>query len=130
VQNCLVGFQYHEPEPYLLWQKCIIEDYESSTGIFINSKSEEEALAWGIEVANAVLRRTNNDSSLSVTAFGYECWIESEPEKSGWQHCLSFFQEIVVGDLPNLKKIGTSAYVAWCKENVIKYQALLLATAS
>ena len=121
MQKYLVGLQYHEPELYALWQKGVVEDYESSTGIFVNAESEGEALAWGMEVANAVLREANNDSSLSAGAFGYSCWIERYPEKSDWQHCLSFFQEVAVGELPNVEKMSTSAYVVWCKENSIEY---------
>ena len=121
MQKYLVGLQYHEPESYALWQKGVVEDYESSTGIFVKAKSEGEALAWGREVANAVLRAANNDSSLSAEAFGYECWIESDPDKSDWQHCLSFFQEVAVGELPNVEKMSASAYAVWCKENGIEY---------
>ncbi|SFQ54381.1 hypothetical protein SAMN05216229_1372 [Geopseudomonas sagittaria] len=121
MQTYLVGLQYHEPESYALWKNGVVEDYESSTGIFVKAKSEGEALAWGMEVANAVLRAANNDSGLSAGTFGYECWIEHNPEKSDWQHCLSFFQEVAVGELPNIEKMSAFAYSVWCKENGIEY---------
>lgn len=42
----LVIFQYHEPEPLQLFERGVIEDYESTTGVFITAASEEEALNW------------------------------------------------------------------------------------
>lgn len=35
----LVIFQYHEPEPRQLFERGLIEDYESSTGVFIKAES-------------------------------------------------------------------------------------------
>ncbi len=42
----LIGFSYHEPEPYALWNRGVIEDYESSTGVFIEASTPSEALEW------------------------------------------------------------------------------------
>jgi hypothetical protein len=33
----LIGFTYHEPESWELFQKGIIEDCESSTGVYITA---------------------------------------------------------------------------------------------
>ena len=47
----LVGFSYHEPESYALWQRDITEDFESSTGLWITADTPAEAIAWGKRVA-------------------------------------------------------------------------------
>ena len=67
----LVGFDFHEPEPFALWNKGVIEDFESSTGIFVTAGSADEALAWGREIAQALLLKENKDESLNWAALGY-----------------------------------------------------------
>ena len=109
----LVIFQYHEPEPRQLFERGVIEDYESSTGVFINAESAAEALIWCEAVAQELLRRSNDDRSLDWKRLGYSCWIELTPEKSSWGHCLSFFQHVQVGEMPNVDAMGTPAYVSW-----------------
>lgn len=111
----LVGVQYHEPESYALWKRGVIEDYESSTGLFIEAESSDEAIAWANKVAEALLRKVNSDESLQWKDYGYGCWIEEDPETSGWKHCLPFFQRVKVGEWPNFAKMGTPAYVEWSK---------------
>lgn len=87
----LVIFQYHEPEPLQLFERGVIEDYESTTGVFITAASEEEALNWCKAIAQALLCHCNDDRSLDWTRFGHSCWIEPDPGKSTWGHCLDFF---------------------------------------
>ncbi|MFS8049896.1 hypothetical protein [Rhizobium sp. BR 314] len=41
-----IGILYHEPESMALWQKGIIEDCVSSTGLFIKAETSDVALAW------------------------------------------------------------------------------------
>ncbi|WP_244134837.1 hypothetical protein [Burkholderia gladioli] len=40
----LVIFQYHEPEPRQLFERGVVEDYESTTGVFIVADSADDAL--------------------------------------------------------------------------------------
>src|SRR5262249_7048195 len=84
----LVMFQYHEPESLQLFERGVIEDYESTTGVFITANSAEEALIWCNAIAQEVLWRCNDDRSLDWQQSGYSCWIESDPETSSWSHCL------------------------------------------
>lgn len=42
----LVIFQYHEPEPRQLFERGVVEDYESTTGVFIAADSADDALIW------------------------------------------------------------------------------------
>lgn len=109
----LLGFAFHEPEPIADWNRGLIEDYESSTGLFVEADSRAEAMAWGEEVAQALLRHVNRDNSLNWKAFGYPCWIEESPTMSCWSHCLDFFLRVRVGEMPNLEKMGTAAYSHW-----------------
>lgn len=87
----LVIFQYREPEPLQLFERGVAEDYESTTGVFINAESDEEALIWSGAIAQERLRYCNGDRSLDWKYMGYTNWIESNPEKLPWSHCLSFF---------------------------------------
>jgi len=111
----LIGFSFHEPEPFAQWQRGLIEDYESSTGIWITADNHREALAWAEQVAQAVHRRVNNDPSADWREAGHFCWLEESPTQSGWTHCLSFFQHVGVGEMPPLEEMGTDAYDRWQK---------------
>jgi len=108
-------FQYHEPESRRLFERGVIEDYESTTGVFITANSAEEALIWCNAIAQEVLWHCNDDRSLDWKQSGYSCWIESDLETSSWSHCLGFFQHVLVGEMPNVDAMGTDAYVSWQK---------------
>jgi len=108
----LVGICYHEAEPFTRWQHGVIEDYESSTGLWVIAESPEEAIKWGEQVAEALHRKVNNDPVADWHA-SYSCWLEHSPKTSGWAHCLDFFQRVHVGEMPSLDQMGTEAYVRW-----------------
>ena len=112
----LVGLMFHEPESFALWNKSLIEDYESSTGLFVQADSAAEAIAWGEEVGEALLRYVNHDETLNWSAFGYYSWLEESPQKSDWGHCLRFFQHVQVGELPDLAMMTTAAYSRWLEQ--------------
>jgi hypothetical protein len=114
-QEYLVILQYHEPKPRQLFERGVIEDYESTTGVFIAAESAEDALIWCEAIAQEVLWRCNDDRALDWTHLGYRCWIESDPDISSWSHCLGFFQHVRVGEMPNVDAMGTAAYVSWQK---------------
>ena len=111
----LVGIMYHEPEPFALWNRGVIEDYESSTGVFIDAATREEAVAWGEAIGEAALRKLNSDDRLDWKGFGYSAWIEDSIEKSGWSHAVSFFQHVKVGEMPDLSKFSANAYKEWAE---------------
>lgn len=113
----LVGMCFHEPDSHELFTKGILEDFESSTGVFIDASCKEEAIAWGEAIGENLLRALNNDESLSWKKSGYFCWIEEDISQSGWEHCLGFFQHVNVGDLPDLDGMSTIAYEKWLNEN-------------
>jgi len=109
----LVGLMYHDTQSYALWNKGIIEDYESTAGIFIQAETDLEALKWGRVIAGELLRHVTRDPSLTCAQFGYECWIEPEPKNSSWRHCLDFFQHVTVGQMPVLDSMTSDAYREW-----------------
>ena len=75
----------------MLWQKGILEDFESSTGIFVDAVTAAEAVSWAEQVGEVLLRKLNDDETLAFTKLGYRCWIEGDPASSNWSHCLAFF---------------------------------------
>lgn len=109
----LIGVMFHEPDPFHQWNRGLIEDYESSTGLFVDADSATDALAWGQQVGQALLRYVNHDETLDWSTLGHRCWLEEAPEKSGWGHCLSFFQHVRVRELPNLEQMTSTAYAHW-----------------
>lgn len=115
----LVGIMFHEPKPYALWQKGVIEDYECSTACFIDATSKEEALSWGKSIGVQLLRHVNNDPTLDWQELGYFCWIEEPTENSVWSHCAEFFQHVRDGELPELVRKTTQAYSDWMAESDI-----------
>ena len=118
----LVGICYHEPETYALWKRGVIEDYESSTGIWITSNSPDEAVAWGERIGEALHREVNGDSTADWRA-DYSCWVEESPETSSWVHCLTFFTHVSVGEMPLLDQMGTEAYVRWQEQSMLPKRA-------
>lgn len=109
----LIGLMYHEAEAWRLRTSGLLEDYESSTGVFIDAESERAALAWGEHVAQELMRHVNRDEAIGWREFGYYCWVEKSPAESSWSHCLEFFQHIDAGAHPDYDAMGTAAYERW-----------------
>ena len=108
----LVGIGYHEPEPFAQWRRGLIEDYESSTGLWVVADTPEQAIAWGERVGEALHRQVNGDPNADWSS-AYFCWLEGSPNESGWAHCLDFFQRVRVGEMPILERMGTESYIRW-----------------
>ena len=109
----LVGFSYHDPESYALWQRGMVEDFESSTGLWVTADTPAEAVAWGERVAEALQRQVTGDPAADWAGVGHFAWVEESPAVSGWAHCLDFFQRVRAGEMPPLDAIGTEAYCRW-----------------
>ena len=108
----LVGMVYHEPDNYSLWMNGVIEDYESSTGIFIYADNESDAIMWGERIAEKLFVKCNPDEVSSWKSFSYDCWIENM-ENSSWSHAFDFFQRVNFGVMPDFDLMGTEAYKKW-----------------
>jgi hypothetical protein len=117
MQEYLIGFTYHEPEPFSLWQRGVIEDYESSTGLWINADTPADAIAWAERVAEALHREVNGEDCPAWKEADHWCWIEENPATCSWRHCLDFFQRVHVGEMPPLKLMGSEAYGRWQEKN-------------
>jgi hypothetical protein len=107
-----------------MWENGVIEDYESSTGIFIQSDSEEDALSWAENIGDRLFKKENPNETKDWKSFGHFCWIENDWNNSGWSHCLDFFQNIEVGQFPDFENMGTTAYKQWIDsgENKSSYE--------
>ena len=115
MKKYLVGISYHEPEALEYWEKGMYEDFESTTGIFINANSKEEAIAWGETIGEELFKKKNPSESRSWKSFKHFCWIEEDWKTSGWEHCFDFFQSVDYGVYPDYEKMGTKAYSEWLK---------------
>jgi len=111
----LIGIMFHEPEPFAQWKSGLIEDYESSVGLFVEADSLGDALSWGKRVGQALLRYVNGDENLDWDALGYYCWLEEDPLKSSWAHNLEFFQHIRIGGLPKFEQMTAASFARWLK---------------
>ena len=100
-----------------MWRKGKTEDFESSTGIFINANSKEEAIAWGEKIGVYLFKKENPNELKSWKSFGHSCWVEEDWDRSGWKHCLDLFQIVEAGVIPDLEKMRTQAYSDWYKMN-------------
>jgi hypothetical protein len=113
----LIGFSYHDPDSYARWQRGEMEDFESSTGLWVWATTPEQALEWGRRVAAEFQCDLLDDATTdSWGAAGHHAWIEEIPEDSGWNHCLSFFSEVRPGQMPDFTRMGTDAYLRWMDE--------------
>ena len=113
----LVAIMFHEADAFTAWNRGVIKDYESTTGIFVEAASREEAVAWGESIGQALLRHVNDDDAFDWASFGYSAWTEESPESGGWKHCLSFFQRVLSGTMPDLPRMTSAAYEDWAARN-------------
>lgn len=93
---------FHEPERFRLWNLGSIEDYESTTGIFIMAESEQKAIAWAEQVADGLFIKINPNEAFTWKSM-YDCWIIKEPSTSYWAHCLDSFPCIHENEMPDFE---------------------------
>ncbi len=90
---------------------------------FVRADSVEQAIEWGSVVATRLLNYVNDTSELTLQQFQHCCCVEDNPSQSGWSHCLEFFQHVDYGEMPDLDRMTTDAYVKWldgnCKRNTM-----------
>jgi len=113
----LISLEYHYPKDYDLWIKGVIEDYEAHTGLFVRAETVEQALEWGAVVAARLLNHVHAKMGLTLEQFQHECSLEVDPNQSDWTHCLGFFQHVAYGEMPELDRMTTAAYVRRQEDN-------------
>lgn len=84
-------------------------DDESSSALFIDSETEEDALNWGREVAEEFCRSLFLDAHWegvipSWKAAGFAHWIEGSPSQFSFEQ-LSELEHVKSGDMPNFKRL-------------------------
>ncbi|MFO1367357.1 MAG: hypothetical protein U1F46_00060 [Marinagarivorans sp.] len=96
----LIGMIYHYPEDYELWEKGLMEDYEAATAVYIAAKNEGAALAWGYQVATALLNFANKTEGLTLEQFQHHCWYIEDPSNDDWSKMLETFPHVKDGEMP------------------------------
>jgi hypothetical protein len=84
-------------------------DFESSTGIWIMSESDEAALAWGQTIAErliASLFESENEHAYSWTEARFAHWIEKDPRALS---AASYLPVVAVGEMPDLAVLAADA---------------------
>ena len=113
----LVSIMYHDPESFALWNRGVIEDYESNAGLFIMANTPGEAIAWGEQVGEELLRFVCSDPTLDWHSFDYVCRIENAADGGSWSHCLDFFQHVRAGERPVFDRMTSDADRRWEEQN-------------
>lgn len=113
----LVGLSWCDPEEVAACKRVgLDDDPRCSTGIFIDAGTREDALFWGKAVASKYMEFLFQENNYALAALDVFCWVEENPEQSGWKHCLGFFQRVSVAQYPDFHKMTTEAYSEWCKK--------------
>ena len=112
----LVGISYHYPDDYDRWESGMVEDFEASTGLFVDASSEVEAIAWGKHVGQELLSHVNPDRDVNWDVL-HIAWVEDSATESSWSHCLDFFPRVRYGEMPKLGMMTRSAYERWLQEH-------------
>lgn len=76
---------------------------ESSQAVFICATSQEEALAWGLEIAERFVKDLFPDGSKSWKSGKYAHWIEGSPEEEYPSSVLSDIPVVELGIYPSFK---------------------------
>ncbi len=113
----LIGFTYHYPADFQLWQRGVIEDFESSTAVFVTATSLSDALQWASVVATRLLNHVHQTNDLNMHQFGHHCWHEVGPATGTWPHSMSFFQHVEFGEMPVLDRMTKEVYSNWMIES-------------
>lgn len=100
MQTFLFRFGFESPEQFHANNAHGWDD-EDSQGVLISARTEDEALAWGRQIAEAFLQQLYQDKLISWLVRGYANWLEKPGEFwPGLQH-------VRVGDWPD--------YTVWLK---------------
>jgi hypothetical protein len=84
-------------------------DYESSTGVWIFSQSDDEAIGWGRTIAEQLVVFLFDRAQVvpySWVERGFAHWIEQEPESLS---AASYLPSVNVGEMPDLALLAADA---------------------
>jgi hypothetical protein len=113
----LIGLSWRDPEEVASFVRMGLDDDSRwSTGIFITAGDKATALSWGNEVGKKFMDFLFANKNYQPKELELFCWVEEDPPKSSWKHCLDFFQRIQIGQHPEFQKMTADAYGDWCKK--------------
>ncbi len=78
---------------------------ESSRGLFIRAEAEDQALAWGTEIAEAFVKTLFSDPAVSWKSLHYDHWLETRPEKEYPKDILAALPEVDCGQFPDFDRL-------------------------
>lgn len=84
-------------------------DYESSTGVWIESSSDEEASAWGQVIAERLVQsifEQAKETAYSWADAKFANWIEREPDAL---RRADYLPMVKVGEMPDLTVLAADA---------------------
>ena len=84
-------------------------DYESSTGIWIESETDDEALRWGMTIADRLVVFLFDRAQIAPYSWahgGFAHWIEQEPE---FLSAASYLPSVRFGEIPDLAVLAADA---------------------
>jgi len=84
-------------------------DYESGTGIWIISESDEDALQWGRIIAERLVSFLFDQVQVKAYSWadaGFAHWIEQEPDLL---FAASYLPTVSVNEMPNLTVLAANA---------------------
>ena len=113
----LVGLSWRDPEEVAAFVRIgLDDDSRCATGIFIVAENKTVALSWGTEICKRYLDFLFANKNYRFEELEIFCWVEEDPQKSSWTHCLDFFPRVQVGQNPEFQKMTADAYSDWCKK--------------
>jgi len=94
-------FGYNTPDQIEAFENYGYDD-EDSESVFIEAKSEAEALAWGREISREFIRRFYGARGLVWDSADYANWIEAVPQRRFTSGVLARTPVVRVGEHPAL----------------------------
>jgi hypothetical protein len=84
-------------------------DYESSTGIWIISESDEDAMQWGRTIAERLIGFLFDQAQVEAYSWAdasFAHWIEQEPDALS---AASYLPVVSAGEMPDLAVLAADA---------------------
>lgn len=100
----LFWFGYESPEDFRI-NSGNGTDFESSTGVWIISSSEQDAMKWGQTIAERFLIwlfEREGQSPYSWINGNYACWIETDPGRFTSVEKLAI---VSIGEMPDFTRL-------------------------
>ena len=112
----LIGMSWCDPEEVAAFKRMgLDDDTRCSTGLFVVAENPDEAVKWANSVLEKFMTHLFEGKQYALESLELFCWLEQEPGRSSWKHCLDFFPKVSLGEYPDFQKMTPEAYSDWCK---------------